>query len=232
MSQHPDHAPSTAEQDIQGALVIRLVDKLVPLFRGPRVDRLQAGNMAILAMDAYNPESCADFVSAARTIAFSMAALTVLGTAAADDLAMPQKLRIYGRAVALNRSADQAERTMMQRRRHLNAAPSADQGGQAAGRPTKAELAAIEAAVALANAATNPEAMAEPAPATSAPTSLNPEAAMPAPPPFQVQARQPAQSAIHHPAPTGSRLASFKDALLANSAMQPIPPEIALRLRA
>jgi hypothetical protein len=166
-----------------------------------------------------------------------MAALSVLGTAAGDDLAMPQKLRIYGRAVALNRSADQSERTMMQRRRHLNAAPSAEQRDPAAGRPTKAELAAIEAAVALANAAANAEATPEPAPATPAgatPAGATPapEAAKPAPPPFRAQAEQPARSAIHNPAPSPSGFASFKEALLANSAMPPIPPEIAQRLRA
>jgi hypothetical protein len=34
---------------------------------------------------------------------------------------MPEKLRILGRANALNRSADQSERSMMQRRRYLRA---------------------------------------------------------------------------------------------------------------
>jgi hypothetical protein len=46
-----------------------------------------------------------------------MTALNLLRDIAKADLSMPEKLRLFGRANALNRSADQSERTMMQRRR-------------------------------------------------------------------------------------------------------------------
>jgi hypothetical protein len=39
---------------------------------------------------------------------------------------MPEKMRLLGRATALDRSADQSERTMMQRQRHQGANPRAD----------------------------------------------------------------------------------------------------------
>ncbi len=49
-----------------------------------------------------------------------MAALALLGKAvSSNDLSHPEQMRAYGRANALNRSADQSERAMMQRRRYL-----------------------------------------------------------------------------------------------------------------
>ncbi len=46
-----------------------------------------------------------------------MAALALLGRGATDDMTITEKLRSYGRANVLNRSAEQSERSMMQRRR-------------------------------------------------------------------------------------------------------------------
>ncbi|HEY1412177.1 MAG TPA: hypothetical protein VGF36_08550 [Rhodopila sp.] len=79
------------------------------------------------AIQAYQPETRADCVNAGRTIAFSMAALALLGHAASEDMEMPEKLRVLGRANALNRSADQSERSMMQRRRYLRTKTSDEQ---------------------------------------------------------------------------------------------------------
>ncbi len=56
-----------------------------------------------------------------------MSALALLGQAAAPDMPMQEKMRTFGRANALNRLADQSERTMMKRRSCHNAMLNADQ---------------------------------------------------------------------------------------------------------
>jgi hypothetical protein len=99
-------------------VIMRITDHLIPLFALPGIDPTLARQMAITALAAYQPENPADFVNVARTIAFSMAALALLGKAAAPNLPIAEQMRAYGRANALNRSADQSERTMMQRRHH------------------------------------------------------------------------------------------------------------------
>ena len=99
-----------------------VADHLIPLFKTGSTDDPLARDIAIGAIDAYRPETRADYVNVARTIAFSMAAIALLGDAAATDMPMPEKMRLLGRAVALNRSADQSERTMIQRRRYQQAA--------------------------------------------------------------------------------------------------------------
>jgi hypothetical protein len=104
-----------------------LADQLIPLFQTGPTDVPLARLMALGALEAYNPESRADYVNSARTIAFSIASLALLGHAAADVVPMTEKMRAYGRANALNRSADQSERTMMQRRRYQNAHAPAEQ---------------------------------------------------------------------------------------------------------
>ena len=105
---------------------MRISDHLIPLFAGPEIDALLARQMAISAIGSYRPEGHADYVNVARTIAFSMAALALLGNAVGQDVTMVEKMRAYGRANALNRSADQSERTMMQRRRQQQASPQSD----------------------------------------------------------------------------------------------------------
>lgn len=105
---------------------MRISDHLIPLFASPEIDALLARQMAISAIGSYRPEGHADYVNVARTIAFSMAALALLGNAAGQDVTMVEKMRAYGRANALNRSADQSERTMMQRRRQQQASPQSD----------------------------------------------------------------------------------------------------------
>ena len=127
---HPATSPEakpasspTRPLDPQIGLMFTAADHLIPLFRTGSIDVALAREMAISAIEAYHPETRADFVNAARTIAFSMAALTLLGLAASRDMPMPEKMRAYSRANALNRSADQSERTMMQRRRYHHANP-------------------------------------------------------------------------------------------------------------
>nr|WP_294509426.1 hypothetical protein [uncultured Rhodopila sp.] len=99
-------------------------EHLIPFFRIQIADTPTARRMAHSALDAYYPESRADFINAARTIAFSMAAIALLGKATATpNLTMPEQLRAYGCANALNRSAEQSERSMMVRRAYLHANP-------------------------------------------------------------------------------------------------------------
>jgi hypothetical protein len=119
-------SPTFADQalppiDPQFGLIFAAADHLIPLFQSGSIDVPLAREMAVSAIDAYNPETRADYVNVARTIAFSMAALSLLGQAASRDIPMPEKIRALGRANALNRSAEQSERTMMQRRRYQQA---------------------------------------------------------------------------------------------------------------
>jgi hypothetical protein len=107
-------------------LMHAVADLLIPIFTSPTVGVEFAQKVARSALDNYRPETGADYVNAARTLAFSMAALSLLGQAVAADLPLQQKMRVFGRATALNRSADQSERTMMQRRRLQTANPPAE----------------------------------------------------------------------------------------------------------
>lgn len=198
--------------NLHAGLINSIVDKMVPLFSGPNIDRLHAGKMAIVAIDAYCPEDRADYVNVARIIAFSMAALQLLGTAAAsaEDLPMTEKMRLFGRAIALNRSADQSERTMMQRRRYRSANPRPADPAPLPEPPIQDheyDAPALQAAIA--------EATGQPAPRPAPPrtatiTPVLPHALSPAARPV---------SAISHP---HAYPASLKASLLAQAAM-PVP---------
>ncbi len=108
----PDPSP-----DLLDPLLRHVAERITPLFETGSTDKADARAAAISALAAYDPKSRADFVNIARIIAFSIASLAALGLAAAEDLPPAQAMRYFGRANALNRSADQTERTMMQRRR-------------------------------------------------------------------------------------------------------------------
>ena len=157
-----------------------LADQLIPLFNTGAIGVPLARRMALGALEAYNPESRADYVNVARTIAFSIAALALLGHAAAEAVPMTEKMRAYGRANALNRSADQSERSMMQRRRYQNANPPAEQPDATNQNPeppafdTALDDAEVQAAVAEALAAYRAQrtpAKAEATPPKTAPTA-------------------------------------------------------------
>jgi hypothetical protein len=156
------------------------------------------------ALAAYHPESRADFVNIARILAFSMASLAALGMAVANDLPPAAKMRYFGRANALNRSADQSERIMMQRRREQRANPRAELLAHLRPRPADPEPspddAAIDAAVEEAMAAyratkVSPSAE-EPAPRvqTSTPSAPRPFDPQPAQPPIAIRAAIPGQA--------------------------------------
>jgi hypothetical protein len=97
---------------------------LIDLFEGGPVDTDLAREMAHSAIDAYNPQTRADCLNAARTIAFSMAALALLSHIAREPMPLSEQLQAFSRANALNSSADKSERTMMLRRRTQKTVPS------------------------------------------------------------------------------------------------------------
>lgn len=115
----PETAPSRPWRPESG-LVFAVSDLLSPIFRVPSIEL--AREMAASAVTAYDPETRADWVNIGRTVAFSMAALTVLGNIASADLPLPDQLKALARACALNRAADESERAMMQRRRERKSA--------------------------------------------------------------------------------------------------------------
>lgn len=122
MSSHPADTIGA-----QAGLMLAVAEHILPLFQAGGAGVPAARRMAISALNAYEPETRADFVNAARTIAFSMASLALLGRTVSEDMPITEQMRAYGRANALSRSADQSERAMMLRRRYQHAHPPAEQ---------------------------------------------------------------------------------------------------------
>jgi hypothetical protein len=144
---------------------------LIPLFATGTDDTPMARRTAAGAIEAYRPETQADYVNAARTIAFSMAALSLLGKSASPEVTMPEQMRMFARAIALNRSADQSERTMMQRRRQQQADLHAEQPSEPPALDAEVDDARVQAAIGEAMQeylAARPPAKAEPVAANSA----------------------------------------------------------------
>jgi hypothetical protein len=202
--------------DPEIGLMFCAANHLIPLFKADSIDDTLARRMAVSALYAYQPETRADFVNVARTIAFSMAALALLGQAASLDMTMPEKMRTFGRANALNRSADQSERTMMQRRRQQKASPQTEQPQQAPEpdiQMTDAEMDVAIAGVMQDYLATCPKPAKEAAAAKASPAPVAPAPPLSAAPP----------SAIHYSVtmPKAGHLGAtpFKEALLRQSAM-------------
>ena len=119
---------SAPDQPIDPSLGLLFIvsQHLMPLFKVGTIDNPLARQMAASAVDAYHPETRADYVNIARTIACSITSLALLGKTAAPDMPPAEKIRAISRAIALNRAADQSERTMMQRRRHHKANPPSE----------------------------------------------------------------------------------------------------------
>jgi hypothetical protein len=148
--------PAAERPIIDPSLGLRFVAAahLIDLFEGGPVDTNLARDMAHSAIDAYRPQTRADCLNAARTIAFSMAALALLSRIVRESPPLPEQLQAFDRANALNSSADRSERTMMLRRRSQTTRASAD---LAASQPepdrlvTPAEEAEIKAIVAEAS---------------------------------------------------------------------------------
>jgi hypothetical protein len=211
----------------EAGLLLAVADELIPFFRNRTVDRSLAHRMAIRAVQAYQPETRADCVNAGRTIAFSMAALALLGNAASEDMEMPEKLRILGRANALNRSADQSERSMMQRRRYLRA-KAAGELPHPLSMPSEPSPDFSEARIkaAMAEAISEYRAARAQGPAEAPTPQTNPDpiarpTAAPRPSPAADHRQPPAttpQNAIHH-GTAKPRPASYRQRLMQHSTM-------------
>ena len=160
--------------DLNTGLMLTLADLLIPLFTTDTDGIATARRTAVGAIAAYRPEIPADYVNSARTIAFSMAALSLLGKSASPEMTTQEQMRTFARAIALNRSADQSERTMMLRRRHQQADPNAEQPARPSEPPAldaKIDDARVQAAIGEAMQeylAARPPAKAEPVAANSA----------------------------------------------------------------
>jgi hypothetical protein len=120
----PQPTPPTGPYDPMFGLQEKVASLLTPIFQDARTDELFAYQIACRSLQAYEPETRADFVNAARTIAFSLASLVVIKDAFDPTLQPEDKKRVAIQANALNRSADQAERSMMERRRYQRAYPT------------------------------------------------------------------------------------------------------------
>jgi hypothetical protein len=205
-------------------LMSSVAELLIPLFKTSSIDRQLARQIAASAIEAYCPETRADFVNVARTIAFSMAALALLGKTASDDLTMPEQLKAFGRANALNRSADQSERTMMQRRRYLQTTLPAEQPDYEPDVP-RVEIGDTEMQAAITEALN--EYLAHGGPTGTEVTTSDPAQAAPPLNPIQIPAAS-STSAIRYPTPRTEAVrpwtappwtGSFKSGLLAQSAL-------------
>jgi hypothetical protein len=206
---------------------------LLPLFRIGTIDDRLARQMAVSAIESYEPQTRADYVNVARIIAFSMTALALLGKTTNPDMPMPEQMRAYGRANALNRSADQSERTMMQRRRLQKANPSGERpdliGANPAipdptpADPTETADAEIAAAVAGLMKEYQSAATVTPIPAAASQSPTQRPAAIPLRynHPTPVAPLPPQSAGIARAGPPGTT--SYKQELLQTSAMQRAP---------
>ena len=199
-------------------LMVCAAEHLIPLFKAGDIETSLARRMAISALYAYEPETRADFVNAARTIAFSMAALALLGKAASNDMTIAEQMKAYGRANALNRSADQSERAMT-RRRCYQQANLPDQPPDQASEPPPPDRETDDAQMQAAIAGAMAEYLAtrtQPNTDTPAPETVPPE---PAPPPPAARPATPA-TAIHCNGPrSDAGQQSYKQGLLRHSAI-------------
>jgi hypothetical protein len=175
-------------------LIFLAAEHLIPLFKVGDVDDRLARSMAISAIQAYKPETRADYINVARTIAFSATALALLAKTTSPDMTIAEQMRTCGRANALNRSADQSERTMMQRRRYQKAHSSAERAPNP--EPLAPETEAAHAEMQAAIDAVMQEYLAARASA-SPPSPASVEAPDPAPAPL-IANPTPPQAAIHY----------------------------------
>ncbi len=209
--------PCRTPSDIDPALglMVGVADHLVPLFATVGIGIPLARRMALSAIEAYEPRTRADYVNVARTIAFSMSALALLGKAAAPDMSMAEKMRAFGRANALNRSADQSERTMMQRRHHQQTTVRAGDASSAHPAPRRSEPepdlvldddqvdAAVAEAMAVALGQARATAMSNSASHPTAPARPTEASEIAAPPPeHPATMTRTAAAAIHGNSPT------------------------------
>ncbi len=116
---HPDLDP-------WHGLLYAVIERITPLFKGTERGATYARYAAGEAIAAFNPESRADYASIGRILALSLSSITAAAQSVDPDLAEDQQIRFLTKAQSLSRTADQAERTMMTRRRHAPQDGAAD----------------------------------------------------------------------------------------------------------
>ena len=113
--------PPTGPYDPMYGLQEKVASLLTPIFQDASTDELFAYQISCRSLQAYEAETRADFVNIGRTIAFSLASMALVKEVFNPALQLEDKKRAAIQANALNRSADQAERSMMERRRYRRA---------------------------------------------------------------------------------------------------------------
>ena len=230
--------PQIDSIDPRIGLMVRVASELEPIFQTEAVDRPIAHKMAMSAISAYKPDGRADFINIARTIAFSMAAISLLGETTANPPSTPEKLRLYARATALSRCADQSERTMLLRRAYQRENPQPDlpdwMDPKTASSTQKLTDADVYASVAnTVRQAREHTATPKPRPTPAAPAKPQSAPAAAANPPPPVIPESPVASAIHYNPPAApNRPASYKATLLRDSAMPAQPTQAAQAIQA
>jgi hypothetical protein len=118
----------TAHPDLDPwhGLLYAVTERLTPLFKGAERGATYARYAAGEAIAAFNPQSRADYASIGRILALSLSAITAAAQSADPDLPEEQQIRFLTKAQSLSRTADQAERVMMTRRRHAPQDGTAD----------------------------------------------------------------------------------------------------------
>jgi hypothetical protein len=166
-----------------------IVAFLAPMFITASCGDLHFARLAAMeTMQSYGARTQAELMNIAQIIGFGLAAMDSLCLSMADELALSMKLRLRGNANALNRSAQQHQRVLDQRRCD-NPTQMADPEPSFDDSPiTEAE---IEASIAHANA------MAEAAHACMQPAPMPAAQAQPAQArPAQAQAVAPSNESL------------------------------------
>lgn len=97
-----------------GILIDVIAALLAPMFMGPNCGDISlARTAAIETVNAYRAQNLAELLAAAQIIAFGLAALRSLSLSMTEDVSPPMALRLRGNAIALNRSAEQNRRNLV-----------------------------------------------------------------------------------------------------------------------
>jgi hypothetical protein len=110
-----------------------VAERLIPFFAGAGHDAGAARTAALAAIDSWRPENMVDILHIGRILAFSLAAISMAGQAAAADMPPEMQLRCLGKANALARSAEQSERAMTRQRQLRRDDPPRDSQTASAG---------------------------------------------------------------------------------------------------
>jgi hypothetical protein len=113
-----------AGQDTHYALLEAATLRLVPVFMMPGRKKSEALILAGRAIAAYEPRHASDIPTIARIISSSFNALEAEAQAANPDLTDAEQAKLISRANTLHRTAQQAERLLLQRHKSMES-PSA-----------------------------------------------------------------------------------------------------------